>query len=67
MQTATLIATWITNPLIGPGSGAEPFEEGSYNEVDPRGAIAVARVNWLHRKYRIVCDVGVPGLTSATD
>lgn len=53
VDTATLVSTWVTNPLVGPGSGAEPYEEGCYNEVDPRGALAIARVKWLHRKYPI--------------
>jgi len=55
-DTAILVATWIANPLTGPGSGAEElYGEGCYQEVDvdPRSAIALARVNWLHRKYNI--------------
>ncbi|CAL1715323.1 unnamed protein product [Somion occarium] len=55
-DTGILVATWITNPIVGPGSGAESYDAGSYENVDPRGAIAVARVNWLHRKYPINQD-----------
>ncbi|KAJ3545435.1 hypothetical protein NM688_g5625 [Phlebia brevispora] len=54
-DTGTLIATWITNPLVGPGSGLEPPDDCS-TPVDPRGALAIARVNWLHRKYPILND-----------
>ncbi|KAL4252141.1 ER-bound oxygenase mpaB/B' [Abortiporus biennis] len=54
MDTGILLATCIMTPLSGPGSGEE-IEEGysAEKEVDPRGAIALARINWLHRKYKI--------------
>ncbi|GJJ12690.1 hypothetical protein Clacol_006934 [Clathrus columnatus] len=48
-DTATLIATWLSCPLIRPGTSSDP-------DSDPRGAIAVARVNYLHRKYKISND-----------
>ncbi|KAJ3860522.1 hypothetical protein EV359DRAFT_48951 [Lentinula novae-zelandiae] len=47
-DTSTLIATFLSNPLVGPG-----YETPS---DDPRAAIAIARVNYLHRKYRINND-----------
>ncbi|KAF5379566.1 hypothetical protein D9757_009260 [Collybiopsis confluens] len=47
-DTSTLIATFLSNPLVGPG-----YETPS---DDPRAAIALARVNYLHRKYRIHND-----------
>lgn len=36
--------------MTGPGSGLDKLPEGA----DPRGAIAIARTNWLHSKYPIV-------------
>jgi hypothetical protein len=45
-----LISAWCSCPIIGPGSGFVP-EEGQ--EIDPRAALALARVNWLHEKYPI--------------
>ena len=53
VQTGTLISTWLTSPLVGPGSGYE-IPEDCGTPVDPRGAIAIARMNWMHRKYPIV-------------
>ncbi|KIK54926.1 hypothetical protein GYMLUDRAFT_264385 [Collybiopsis luxurians FD-317 M1] len=47
-DTSTLIATFVSNPLIGAGYDS-PSD-------DPRGAIAIARVSYLHRKYRISND-----------
>ncbi|KAG9123122.1 hypothetical protein FRC07_000202, partial [Ceratobasidium sp. 392] len=52
VDTALLIATWINVPITGPGSGREKNVEWE----DPRGAIAVARTNWLHSKYKISND-----------
>ncbi|KAJ1301621.1 hypothetical protein OPQ81_008868 [Rhizoctonia solani] len=52
VDTAVLIQTWVHIPLTGPGSGFEELPKGA----DPRGAIAVARVNWLHSKYTISND-----------
>ncbi|KAG8695313.1 hypothetical protein FRC09_009233 [Ceratobasidium sp. 395] len=52
VDTALLIATWINVPITGPGSG-RPRDAGW---EDPRGAIAVARTNWLHSKYKIKND-----------
>ncbi|KAG8704678.1 hypothetical protein FRC08_002093, partial [Ceratobasidium sp. 394] len=52
VDTALLIATWINVPITGPGSGREKRAEWE----DPRGAIAVARTNWIHAKYRIKND-----------
>ncbi|CAE6413031.1 unnamed protein product [Rhizoctonia solani] len=50
VDTAILIQTWVHVPITGPGSGNEEPPRGA----DPRGAIAVARTNWLHSKYTIV-------------
>ncbi|KAE9395756.1 hypothetical protein BT96DRAFT_1042997 [Gymnopus androsaceus JB14] len=47
-DTSTLIATFLSNPLVGAG-----YETGS---DDPRAAIAIARINYLHRKYPISND-----------
>ncbi|KAG8762138.1 hypothetical protein FRC11_010969 [Ceratobasidium sp. 423] len=52
VDTAILIQTWVHVPITGPGSGLEELPKG----VDPRGAIAVARTNWLHSKYAISND-----------
>ncbi|QRV97467.1 hypothetical protein RhiJN_25486 [Ceratobasidium sp. AG-Ba] len=51
-DTALLIATWINVPITGPGSGRTT----KLDYEDPRGAIAVARTNWLHSKYKISND-----------
>ncbi|KAE9395312.1 hypothetical protein BT96DRAFT_942495 [Gymnopus androsaceus JB14] len=47
-DTSILIATFLSNPLVGAG-----YETGS---DDPRAAIAIARINYLHRKYPISND-----------
>ncbi|CAE6434645.1 unnamed protein product [Rhizoctonia solani] len=49
VDTAILIQTWVHVPITGPGSGLEELPKGA----DPRGAIALARTNWLHSKYTI--------------
>ncbi|RDB28806.1 Mycophenolic acid synthesis protein B [Hypsizygus marmoreus] len=51
-DTAILIATSVTNPLLGPGSGIEQPPAS----CDPRSALAIARINFLHRKYPISND-----------
>ncbi|KAF9560436.1 hypothetical protein CPC08DRAFT_762730 [Agrocybe pediades] len=59
-DTELLISTWIACPISGlrnqsfakvntPGPGQKPAE-------DPRAMIALARVNYLHSKYRISND-----------
>lgn len=45
VDTAILISTFIMFPL-----------GGDETDQDPRGPIALARVNWLHRRYRISND-----------
>lgn len=52
IDTAVLIQTWACVPITGPGSGLDKLPEGA----DPRGAIAIARTNWLHSKYKISND-----------
>ncbi|KAJ7117921.1 hypothetical protein C8R43DRAFT_1036904 [Mycena crocata] len=48
-DTEILIATWMACPLAGRLVTAEPGEPAN----DPRASIALARVNWLHSKYKI--------------
>jgi len=52
VDTELLIQTWVNVPLTGPGSGRSESTAGA----DPRGAIAIARTNWLHSKYQISND-----------
>ncbi|KAJ7302244.1 hypothetical protein DFH08DRAFT_989573 [Mycena albidolilacea] len=48
-DTGILIATWMSCPLSGRPINAEPGATAH----DPRASIAIARVNWLHSKYKI--------------
>ncbi|KAJ6589006.1 hypothetical protein B0H19DRAFT_1102450 [Mycena capillaripes] len=48
-DTQILIATWMACPLAGRLVNAEPGAPAN----DPRASIALARVNWLHSKYKI--------------
>jgi hypothetical protein len=44
--------------MIYPVSGkADTKEEKEEAELDPRANIALARVNWLHSRYKIVCKL----------
>jgi hypothetical protein len=43
-------ATFMTCPISG---HTEPDDKSG--EVDPRAAISLARVNWLHARHEIVC------------
>ncbi|CAE6470007.1 unnamed protein product [Rhizoctonia solani] len=52
VDATILIQTWVHVPITGPGSGVEELPKGA----DPRGAIALARTNWLHSKYTISND-----------
>ncbi|KAJ7902790.1 hypothetical protein B0H14DRAFT_2667697 [Mycena olivaceomarginata] len=47
-DTEILIATWMACPLAG-----RPINAESGASADPRASIALARVNWLHSKYKI--------------
>ena len=47
-DTAVLIFAFIFYPLVGPGSGT-PEVTGPR---DPRSAIAVARINFLHGQWK---------------
>ncbi|KAL0576894.1 hypothetical protein V5O48_005075 [Marasmius crinis-equi] len=47
-DTSTLIATFVSNPY--------PPRAGTDDASDPRAAIALARVNWIHAKYPIKND-----------
>ncbi|KAJ7186715.1 hypothetical protein C8R46DRAFT_1157924 [Mycena filopes] len=49
-DTEILIGSWVACPLSGRSFGAKP---GAPLD-DPRAAIALARVNWLHSKYKIL-------------
>ncbi|KDR73850.1 hypothetical protein GALMADRAFT_227616 [Galerina marginata CBS 339.88] len=51
-DTSILIATALSNPLVGPGSGCPVVSPN----IDPRGAVAIARINYLHGKYSIKND-----------
>jgi hypothetical protein len=44
-------ATWMTCPVAGKFDFTEESEK---EELDPRAMIALARVNWLHSKFKIV-------------
>ncbi|KAF9259733.1 hypothetical protein L218DRAFT_873962 [Marasmius fiardii PR-910] len=44
-DTATLIATFVSNP--------SPPREDTDDPSDPRAAIAIARVNYIHGKYKL--------------
>ncbi|KAJ7912574.1 hypothetical protein B0H13DRAFT_2007216 [Mycena leptocephala] len=45
----TDVTTWVACPLSGRSAGAKAGAPAD----DPRTAIALARVNWLHSKYKI--------------
>ncbi|KAL1731939.1 hypothetical protein EV714DRAFT_207805 [Schizophyllum commune] len=49
-DTELLLTTWATCPINGyfPGATNDPSQP-----VDPRAALSLARVNWLHSKYKI--------------
>ncbi|KAI5121487.1 hypothetical protein M0805_003942 [Coniferiporia weirii] len=49
VDTGILISTWMSCPFIDP-SKVDITKE----EVDPRGAIAIARVNWLHSRWPMI-------------
>ncbi|KAL1741138.1 hypothetical protein HDZ31DRAFT_46068 [Schizophyllum fasciatum] len=48
-DTELLLTTWATCPINGffPGQSEDP------RRIDPRAAISLARVNWMHAKYNI--------------
>ncbi|KAI5832654.1 hypothetical protein K523DRAFT_413994 [Schizophyllum commune Tattone D] len=49
-DTELLLTTWATCPISGyfPGVMDDPSQP-----IDPRAALSLARVNWLHSKYNI--------------
>ncbi|KAK7028286.1 hypothetical protein R3P38DRAFT_2525928 [Favolaschia claudopus] len=51
-DTEILIATWMACPLAGRLVTANPGDPID----DPRASIALARVNWLHSRYKISND-----------
>lgn len=50
VDTSTLITSFMAYPIEGPGSGRERTSPDE--KPDPRGAVAIARMNWLHDRYR---------------
>ena len=52
VDTSILINSFLLYPLVGPGSGDATTSE----QKDPRGALAIARMNVLHSNYRISND-----------
>lgn len=48
VDTSVLIFGFLSYTLTGPGSGAAVTDEPE----DPRGALAIARMNWLHGRYQ---------------
>ncbi|KJA16602.1 hypothetical protein HYPSUDRAFT_147542 [Hypholoma sublateritium FD-334 SS-4] len=57
-DTDILISTWQECPLSGfihPSSALKNKGQESKPANDPRANIAIARVNWIHSKYKILC------------
>ncbi|CAD6947967.1 unnamed protein product [Tilletia controversa] len=56
MDTASLIAAYLAYPLpaldLEDNSQRHPDDKGLFEPQDPRGAIAIARTNWLHDRWR---------------
>ncbi|KAE8212858.1 hypothetical protein CF327_g3548 [Tilletia walkeri] len=56
VDTASLIASYLAYPLppldLEDNSQKHPDDEGLFEPQDPRGAIAIARTNWLHNRWR---------------
>lgn len=58
-DTGLLIFAFLAFPIVGPGSGLEEaaeqeesgVEKDSGELLDPRSALAVARINWIHSRY----------------
>lgn len=53
-DTGVLISTWSMCPVVGLTSAPLAEKERAGKEVDPRHAIAVARVNWLHARWPMI-------------
>ncbi|KZT32413.1 hypothetical protein SISSUDRAFT_1055557 [Sistotremastrum suecicum HHB10207 ss-3] len=53
VDTSILIASMVLYPLYGPGSGTEATNT---MDVDPRGALALARINYIHRLYPTITN-----------
>ncbi|KAF8524796.1 hypothetical protein BU17DRAFT_42485 [Hysterangium stoloniferum] len=49
MDTSLLIGAFMTCPMYGTNSGVDYPDNKA--DVDPRSAIAIARINWLHSQY----------------
>ena len=47
-------ATWVGCPVSGLVGNALKGQ-ASERKADPRAMVALARVNWLHSRYKIVC------------
>nr|GAT49597.1 predicted protein [Mycena chlorophos] len=53
---ADATATWLACPITGRTIDAPPLPADSKtngDDLDPRAVLAIARVNWLHGKYKI--------------
>lgn len=68
-DTSLLIFSFLAFPITGLGSGSPTSIVKEGEEVDPRFAIAVARINWIHSKYggKIVSQVFIYNSFSTTD
>ncbi|KAA1470820.1 hypothetical protein DENSPDRAFT_836710 [Dentipellis sp. KUC8613] len=53
VDTGIMIETWTSCPLSKISPSEKPQDLSS---LDPRAYLAIARVNWLHRKYKISND-----------
>ncbi|SCV69544.1 BQ2448_2564 [Microbotryum intermedium] len=51
VDTSILIGSFLRYPMVGPGSGVE-----SAGPQDPRGAIAIARINLQHSHYKAITN-----------
>ncbi|SGY77415.1 BQ5605_C005g03630 [Microbotryum silenes-dioicae] len=52
VDTNVLIGSFIRYPMVGPGSGVVE----SAGPLDPRGAIAIARINLQHSHYKVITN-----------
>lgn len=50
-DTGVLISTWVTCPIVSLADTLLEEKSVRGGDVDPRGAIAIARVNWLHSRW----------------
>ncbi|TFY53181.1 hypothetical protein EVG20_g10233 [Dentipellis fragilis] len=57
-DTGIMIAIWSNCPMLkySPSGSEKPEKPANGPEVDPRAFLSIARVNWLHQKYKISND-----------